>query len=186
MWWKFLLFPYEKTHAKYHPFSWLKKGRKKFILISSPPSSYLYRWKFHFHPLNVWKTDPTGSTVIYFDMLENFEAYQQGNLNWVDKTHQWLRATDSNDQGKTAGLPGADASFLVLYKQPRSPVSDEESDEYTKRTRLDLKRLPWDESNQDMQGLPPTRFKVIHFTSKNQLSTQESFSKHQTCPNLVA
>ena len=80
----------------------------------------------------------------YFDMLENFERYQRGNVGRIDDLQQRLDGSQS-DQHNVREQPTVEGPVGRAPKRPRSPVSGDEDDEYEKRTHLDFDSLPWNE-----------------------------------------
>jgi hypothetical protein len=80
----------------------------------------------------------------YFDMLDNFERYQNGNVNRLDNVHRQLTEFPTNEQN-IANVQRASTGPVEASKRPHSPESDTGEDEYTKRTRLDYDTLPWNE-----------------------------------------
>jgi hypothetical protein len=88
----------------------------------------------------------------YFDMLDNFERYQNGNVNRLDDVHQRLTEYPANERG-IADEQRASAGPVGASKRPRSPVeSDTGEDEYAKRTRLNYDALPWNEPEDSIFG----------------------------------
>ena len=81
----------------------------------------------------------------YFNMLDNFEHYQSGNINRIDDVHQQLAGSPGVEHGAGDEQPDRDVSVRPLKRQ-RSPSSESEGDSYTRRTRLDFDALPWNES----------------------------------------
>jgi len=96
----------------------------------------------------------------YFDMLDNFECYQKGNVGRIDGVHQRITESLPDEQDNANSQPTSDAVLVRPSKQPRSPLSEDEDNEYEKRTHLDFSLLPWnelEESNLDsMSKLSPS------------------------------
>ena len=84
----------------------------------------------------------------YFDMLDNFEHYRDGNIGRIDEVQGQLAGTaDAGvvEQDVTHEQP-AQAGTVRPSKRPRSPSSESEEDDYARKTRLDFDALPWNES----------------------------------------
>jgi hypothetical protein len=82
----------------------------------------------------------------YFDMLDNFERYRDGNVDRINNVHQQLADAHNVEQGAADEPPGR-AFAVTPAKRQRSVSSDGGlgGDEYTRRTRLDFDALPWNE-----------------------------------------
>jgi hypothetical protein len=87
----------------------------------------------------------------YFDMLDNFERYQSGNVERIDSIHQQLAGSAAN-QPDNADNQSTRAGSVKTTKRQLSPSSDDGEDEYTKRTRLNYDALPWNEPEGSNSG----------------------------------
>jgi hypothetical protein len=79
----------------------------------------------------------------YFDMRENFDRYRDGNISRINHVHQHLAGAPASEQDDHDDQP-APAGSVRSSKQQRSP-SDDEGDEYARRTCLNFDTLPWNE-----------------------------------------
>ena len=57
-----------------------------------------------------------------------------------------LQDLASNEHGDAIKRLGDRTIAVGASKRPRSPMSDEDGDEYEKRTRIDYDSLPWNEA----------------------------------------
>jgi hypothetical protein len=109
----------------------------------------------------------------YFDMLDNFERYQQGNVGRFDDVHQRLTGHLANDGQDVTDEQRVTAGPVGTSKRPRSPESDTGEDEYTRRTRLDYDTLPWNEPEDSIFGPSSTLSPELQKTQ----SLLENFSR---------
>ncbi|KAF8806860.1 hypothetical protein BYT27DRAFT_7256871 [Phlegmacium glaucopus] len=70
----------------------------------------------------------------YFDMLENFGE------------------SPPNEQDDVGESPAPETCPVRAPKRPRSPTSEDEDDEYARKTHLDFKALPWNVLKEADQG----------------------------------
>jgi len=87
-------------------------------------------------------------------MLDNFEQYRRGNVKRVDSVQQRLGSPHVNEQITGGGRqPPAETVIARPSKRPHSDSSDEEDNEYEKRTCLDFSLLLWNkptDSNREL------------------------------------
>src|ERR1700678_220220 len=108
----------------------------------------------------------------YFDMLENFERYRDGNVRRVDEVQQQLAGTPAVEQDSPGEQP--DQTILTgALKRQRSSSADDEDDEYVKRTRLDFDTLPWNETESPNLGISSSLSPALQKTQ----SLLENFSR---------
>ena len=81
----------------------------------------------------------------YFDMLNNFERYQKGNIRGIGEVQRQLGESSTDEQNVDHGQSADEAHVARASKRPCSPASDDGDDEYEKRTHLDYGSLPWNE-----------------------------------------
>jgi len=81
----------------------------------------------------------------YFDMLNNFKRYQRGNIGRVDDVQCQLAESTADEWDVDHEWSTGEAPTARAPKWPCSPSSDDEDDEYKKRTHLDYSSLPWNE-----------------------------------------
>jgi hypothetical protein len=109
----------------------------------------------------------------YFDMLENFERYQDGNVRRVDEVQQQLAGTPAVKQDSPGEQP--DQTILTgALKRQRPSSADDEDDEYVKRTRLDFDTLPWNETESLNLGISSSLSPALQKTQ----SLLENFSRN--------
>ncbi|KAF8808056.1 hypothetical protein BYT27DRAFT_7256580 [Phlegmacium glaucopus] len=96
----------------------------------------------------------------YLDMLDNFERYWTGNVQRVNASSQIIAGGESNEQQPSNEQPDPAAHAAISSKRPISLLSEEEDDEYAKRTRLDFNALPWhrveDAETESFESISPS------------------------------
>jgi len=98
---------------------------------------------------NIDETTFVAAYGSYLEMLNNFEQYQTGNSRRADDTWEFLWNEQPNEQEPPNEQPDAGNVIVDSSKWARSPSvqSEEDEDQYVKRTRLDFKTLPWCETD---------------------------------------
>ena len=80
----------------------------------------------------------------YFNMLDNFEQYRNSSLGHIENVRQRLTAPSEVNQ-EPADEPLVKDDSAGPLKRQHSPSTEDEENEYSKRTRLDFSTLPWNE-----------------------------------------
>jgi len=117
----------------------------------------------------------------YFDMLNNFERYQKGNVRRIDGVQQHITESSPDKEDNANSQPTSDAVLVRPSKQPRSPSSEDEDNEYEKRTHLDFSLLPWnelEESNLDSTSNYPHLYRKPTLCLRISLATLSARNRH--------
>ncbi|KAF8811693.1 hypothetical protein BYT27DRAFT_7088932 [Phlegmacium glaucopus] len=85
-------------------------------------------------------------------MLKNFEQYRRGNIERVNNVQQQLAESPPDKQDDVSEQPVPETHSVRAFKRACSPTSDDEDNEYAKKTRLDFKSLPWNVFKETDQG----------------------------------
>jgi len=109
----------------------------------------------------------------YFDMLNNFEHYQKGNIRGIGEVQCQLGESSMDEQNVDHGQPADEAHIARASKRPCSPASDDGDTEYEKKTHHDYGSLPWNEPED------PSRFALENLSPSLQKTHAllENFSR---------
>jgi hypothetical protein len=109
----------------------------------------------------------------YFSMLDNFEQHWSANLQHINEVQQWLAGTPGIEQ-RAANKQSAKDVSAGSFKRQHSFMSEDEEDEYLKKTQLNFSILLWNESEYSSLELPVKNFPSLQKPQEFLLGHQKS------------